>query len=97
MGTRPSRERVEHIAELAKLGLTEAEAAMFQQQLSEILAYAERLQELDTSDVPPMTQVGGFDTVMREDEVTPSLSQEQVVANAPDHEGGYIKIKPILS
>ncbi len=96
---------VEHIAELAKLGLDPQEAAMFQEQLSQILAYAETLQELDTADISPTAQGldgGGQEGQvaplrgMREDRVTPSLPQDQALANAPDQQDGQFKVHPIL-
>ena len=96
MSSKLSPQEVAHIAELAKLGLSAEEAELFREQLSEILSYAEKLQALDTEGVPPMAHVGELGNVMRDDQVTPSLSQEEAVENAPDREDGYFKIKPIF-
>lgn len=91
---------VEHIAELAKLGLTPQEAQMFQEQLSAILDYAAMLQQVDTEGVPPTAQ--GLDSGeaerpgMREDRVAPSLAQAQALANAPAQQDGQFKVHPIL-
>jgi aspartyl-tRNA(Asn)/glutamyl-tRNA(Gln) amidotransferase subunit C len=81
-----SLEEVEHIAVLARLGLSAAEKEMFRDQLSEILDYAEMLNRLDTAGVPPTTSALPLSNVMRLDEVTPSLSTDDALANAPDAE-----------
>jgi aspartyl-tRNA(Asn)/glutamyl-tRNA(Gln) amidotransferase subunit C len=91
-----SRAKVEHIAELAKLALTDEEKATFQEQLSAILAYAERLQRVDTSAVPPTPAVLPLRNVMREDAVEPSLAPEEALANAPDAAEGHFRVKTIL-
>ena len=87
---------VEHIAELAKLALTEEEKRTFQEQLSDILEYFEMLQRVDTSDIPPTTTVLPLRYVMREDEIRPSLSPEAVLANAPEREGDSFKVQAVL-
>jgi len=87
---------VEHIAELAKLGLSEAEKHVLQEQLSAILDYFEMLQEADTSAVPPTATVLPLRNVMREDEVRPSLSPGEVLANAPQRDGDSFKVQAVL-
>ena len=87
---------VEHIAELAKLGLTGEEKATFQEQLSAILEYADRLNGVDTSAVPPTPTVLPLRNVMREDIVTPSLPSEDALANAPGTAEGCFRVKAIL-
>jgi len=91
-----SREEVRHVAELAKLGLTEEEKGLFSEQLSAILDYAERLQELDTEDVPPTAHSIPIQNVMRDDEVTPSYPREDILANAPQSEQGSFKVQAVL-
>ena len=91
-----TREEVLHIAELAKLALTEEETELFAEQLSEILEYFERLNELDTSAISPTAQAIFRRNVMREDEVGQSLSPDEALSNAPQREEGYFKVKPIL-
>ena len=71
-----TREEVEHIAELAKLGLTEEEKEQFRNQLSAILDYARMLQQLDTDDVSPTAHAMGLHNVMRPDEAAPSLPRD---------------------
>ena len=87
---------VEHIAELARLSLTEQEKTLFQDQLSAILDYAAVLQGVDTSAVPPTATVLPLRNILRDDAVAPSLPTEDVLANAPAASEGYFKVKAIL-
>ncbi len=87
---------VEHIAELARLGLTHEEVLHFTEQLSAILDYAAVLQKVDTSAIPPTASVLPLHNVMRADVVEPSLPREDVLANAPDASGGYFKVAAVL-
>ncbi len=91
-----SRAKVEHIAELAKLGLTEEEKEKFREQLSAILEYAEVLQRLDTEAIPPTATVLPLRNVMRPDEVAPSFPQEDILASAPDAAEGCFRVRAIL-
>lgn len=91
-----SREQVLHIAELAKLTLTEQEVALFTEQLSEILDYAERLNELDTDAIPPTAQVIYQRNVTRPDEPGPSFTPDEALANAPGRKDNYFQVKAIL-
>ena len=91
-----SREEVAHVAELAKLGLTEEELEQFRQQLSSILDYAQILTELDTDDISPTAQVIALENVMREDQVASSLAKGDVLANAPAREDDSFRVPLIL-
>lgn len=91
-----SREEVEHIAELARLALSDEELALYQGQLSAILEYFERLQELDTEAIPPTATVLPLRSVMREDEVHPPFPREEILANAPAAEEGCFKVPAVL-
>jgi aspartyl-tRNA(Asn)/glutamyl-tRNA(Gln) amidotransferase subunit C len=91
-----SRVEVEHIAELAKLSLTGEESEKFREQLSAILEYAEILQRLDTEAIPPTATVLPLQNVMVADEVSPSFSRDDVLANAPEAENGCFKVQAIL-
>lgn len=93
---RLTREQVLHVAELAKLKLTDAEVDLFQEQLSEILAYAERLDELDTESIPPTAGVLPLRNVMRPDQVRPSYARETMLENAPQTEEGFVRVKAVL-
>jgi aspartyl-tRNA(Asn)/glutamyl-tRNA(Gln) amidotransferase subunit C len=93
-----TRPQVEHIAELAKLQLSEEETRRITQQLSAILDYAARLQELDTDAIPPTASVAALQNVMRDDIVAPSLSRDDALANAPDKDdrNEFFRVKAIL-
>ena len=93
---RLSREDVLHIALLARLGLTEAELDKFREQLSHILESFELLQQVDTTGVPPTAQSIPLQNVMADDEVAPSLSAGEVLANAPRQEGGFFRVRAVL-
>ncbi len=94
--TKLSRVQVEHIAELAKLSLTDEEKGKFGEQLAAILEYAEILQRLDTEAIPPTATVLPLQNVMATDQVRPSFSREDVLANAPEAEDGCFKVRAIL-
>ncbi len=91
-----SQEEVLRIARLARLGLSQTEVNKLSEQLSDILGHFGVLKQIDTKEVPPTAQSIALKNVMAEDEVTPSLAPEQVVANAPQEDGGFIRIRPVL-
>jgi len=91
-----SREEVLHIALLARLGLTDAEVDKFREQLSNILENFEILQQVDTSNVLPTAQSIPLQNVVRDDEITPSLPANEILANAPRRDGEYFRVKAVL-
>jgi aspartyl-tRNA(Asn)/glutamyl-tRNA(Gln) amidotransferase subunit C len=91
-----TREEVDHIAELAKLALTDAEKARFQEQLSDILDYARRLQALDTEAIPPTATVLPLRSVMRDDVITASAPPALLLANAPKATGDSFEVPVVL-
>ncbi|OGO51677.1 MAG: asparaginyl/glutamyl-tRNA amidotransferase subunit C [Chloroflexi bacterium RBG_16_68_14] len=91
-----TRDEVLHIARLARVGLSEEDVARFQEQLSEILDHFEALRELDTEDVPPTAYPLALESVMRPDEVRPSLPRDEVLANAPLAEGDAFRVRAVL-
>lgn len=91
-----TREEVEHIANLARLELSEAEKNRYREQLSAILEYAARLQELDTSGIQPTSSVLPERTALRPDEPVPGLTQEELLRNAPRVEKGQFRVPPVL-
>jgi aspartyl-tRNA(Asn)/glutamyl-tRNA(Gln) amidotransferase subunit C len=93
---RLSLQQVEHVAELAQLALSQGEKELFREQLSSILEYAERLQEIDTEAIPPTATVLPLENVMRDDRVQPSLPREDVLANAPSVEEGCFQVPVVL-
>jgi aspartyl-tRNA(Asn)/glutamyl-tRNA(Gln) amidotransferase subunit C len=89
-------EEVEYIAELARLQLNKDEIDRFREQLSDILDYATRLQSLDTSEIAPTSSVLPERSVLRPDEVQPSLSPKELLSNAPDTVEGQFRVPPVL-
>ena len=87
---------VKHIADLARLPLSEEEVQKFKGQLSSTLEYIEQLNQVDTSTVTFPPQITGLENVWREDEVKPSLSQEEALSNAPKTHKGYFVVKAIF-
>ena len=87
---------VEHVSGLAQLSLTEEEKELFRGQLSAILEYAERLQRLDTHAIPPTSTVLPLRSIMRDDNVVPSLPLRDVLANAPEVENELFQVPIIL-
>ena len=89
-------EQVEHVAALARLGISQAERLRFAEQLSGILDHFQALQALDTEDIPPTAQVLDLRNVMRPDEVRPSLPQSEVLLNAPRAQDGFFRVQAVL-
>ncbi len=102
-------EQVLRVAELAQLELREDEQQEMLRDLNAILGHVAQLNELDTRDVPPMTQVnagmradaaseGAVDAgnVLREDSVRPSLDRAKVMASAPETDGTYFKVPKVI-
>lgn len=87
---------VRHIALLARLGLSEEEVQQFREQLSNILENFQILQEVDTTEIEPTSQVTGLVNVLREDQKEASLMAREVLMNAPDTENGFFKIRAVL-
>ena len=87
---------VEHVANLARLELSEQEKEQLTGQLNAILKYAEKLGELDTDHVEPTSHVLPVTNVMREDRVRESVSVETAMKNAPDEEDGQFKVPAVL-
>lgn len=93
---RIDRDQVRHVAALARIELTEAEREQLQSDLSRILEYVDKLNELDTVGVEPTFQVGEPGTLMREDAVTNEPAPDQMLANAPARDGAYFKVPKII-
>jgi len=91
-----TREGVLHIATLARLGMTDDEVERFRAQLSTILENFEILQQVDTTNVPPTAQPIALKNVVSDDEVADSLPQNQVLANAPQKEENFFRVRAVL-
>lgn len=87
---------ITHVAKLANLPLTKEEERKLEKQLQETLTYVEKLNEVDTTNTPPTSQVTGLENVTREDTTIPSLSQEKTLSNTKSKHNGLFKIKAIL-
>jgi aspartyl-tRNA(Asn)/glutamyl-tRNA(Gln) amidotransferase subunit C len=88
-------EIVDHVAKLARLSLTEAERALYTEQLAKIIAYFDELAALDTTGIEPMSHALPVQNVMREDEVEKSPGHEVLLANAPCREGSFFRVPKI--
>ena len=91
-----SREEVLHIARLARLGVTDTEVKKLSQQLSKILESFEVLQGVDTTDIPPTAQPNTLINVLKEDRIIKSLSQDEVLANAPHRDKEFFRVRAVL-
>ena len=92
------KQEIQHIANLARLELTEKELEKYGSQLSDILSYIDQLKEVDVTGIEPTAQVTGLENVWRADEVTecPAEEREDALRLAPDFENGQYKVKRIL-
>ena len=91
-----TRKDVDHIATLARLEFSETEKGQFTHQMNEILAYIEKLNELDTSNVEPLSHVIELSNVFREDVVQPSLPQATALHNAPSADSEHFKVPKVI-
>ena len=87
---------IKHIAKLATLTLSHEEEEKFSKQLEETATYIQGLEEVDTNGVEPTSQVTGLENVTREDEIKPSLSQEDALRNSKSTHNGFFKVKGIF-
>ncbi len=90
------RAAVDHVARLARLALSDDERARMQVELTAILEHAEKIQMLELDGVEPTSHAIPLRNVMRDDDVTPSLSQDDALANAPAPEGGRFRVPRII-
>ena len=88
------REQVLHVARLAHLDLSDEEVERFGEQLSAIIDAVSKVSELDLGDVPPTSHPLDLVNVWRDDEPRPSLSHDDVFANAPSREGDLFRVPP---
>ena len=91
-----SREDVLHVARLARLELSEPELEKMREQLNSILTYIDRLKELDVAGVEPTSHAVPMVNVMRDDVVVPSFPREEMLANAPDRVGDFVRVPRII-
>lgn len=91
-----TQKEVEHVAQLARLNLTESEKPMFAEQLNHILSYVDQLQGVSTEGVPLTASVAHEELVLREDSPRECLPMEKALANAPKSHDGFFVVPNIL-
>jgi len=87
---------VEHVARLARLELSEEEQVTFTGQMDAILAYVDKLNELDTTGIVPTAHAVPMENAFRDDEPVPSLGTEHALANAPDRVEGFFRVPKVI-
>jgi aspartyl-tRNA(Asn)/glutamyl-tRNA(Gln) amidotransferase subunit C len=93
---RITRDDVAHVADLARLRLTEDELEAFTGQLAAVLEHAADVEQLDVEGVPPTSHPYPLENVLRDDEPRPSLDRDEVLAQAPDAVEGRFRVPPVL-
>ena len=96
MANKIDEAQVRHVAKLSRLDLNDDEVARFSTDLSAIVEYIEKLNELDTDSVEPLAHCLPIHNVFREDKIKPSLDNEAALANAPQRHNEYFKVPKVL-
>lgn len=96
MAPRIARDEVAHVARLARLELSDDELDTFTEQLGAVLEHAADVEALDLADVPPTAHPLALRTVLRPDEVGPTLTAAEALAGAPASEGDHFRVPAIL-
>lgn len=91
-----TKKEVEHVANLARLTLSDEELDTMTGQLDNILSYVDKLSELDTADIKPTTHVFSVSNAFREDVVRESLSQEESLKNGPEQNGEFFQVPKVI-
>lgn len=91
-----SKKDVEYIAELARLKFKEDELEDYTKQLNQILEYVDKLNELDTENVEPLSHPIETTNVMREDKNIPSIPREEALRNAPKHDDIFFQVPKVI-
>jgi aspartyl-tRNA(Asn)/glutamyl-tRNA(Gln) amidotransferase subunit C len=91
-----SRQQIQHMALLARVGLSESELETLETQLSNTLENFEILQQVDTTDVPPTAQTLPLVNVYRADTPSDSYSKDEMLRNAPSSDGDNLKVRAVL-
>lgn len=87
---------VEHVAQLARIEISEKEKEEFTQELSAILDYVSELESAPTEGIEQISQISGLENVVREDKIEPSFDRDLMLENAPDKKDWFIKVKKIF-
>ncbi len=87
---------IDHLAHLARLHFTEDEKAEIEHDLERMITFVEKLQEVDTTGIEPVTHMSDEFNVLREDEVAHTISREEALKNAPVTDGVYFKVPKVI-
>ncbi len=88
--------KIEHVDLLARLKLRDGEKELFSKQVGNIIEYIDKLNELDTTNVEPIAHILPMKNVFREDKLSPSLSQDRALQNAPDRSNSFYRVPKII-
>ncbi len=91
-----TEETINKLAELAKLEFDENSKAQIQNDLNKMLAFVDKLNELDTEGLEPLIYMNNEQTILREDEVKSEITQDEALSNAPQKDSDYIKVPKVL-
>ncbi len=91
-----SKEEVQHIASLARLRFSDEEEDRMADEMSSLLDYVDKLREVDTAGVPPMSHVLTEENVFREDEVEQRIKRKDALSNAPETDGTYVLVPKVI-
>ena len=91
-----SHEEVKHIAQLARLGVSDADVEKFSKQLSNILEAFEVLEQIDTTEIPPTSHPVAVRNILRDDAVRSSFPPDEILSNAPQEEEGCFRVRAVL-
>ncbi|MCR4435839.1 MAG: Asp-tRNA(Asn)/Glu-tRNA(Gln) amidotransferase subunit GatC [Clostridiales bacterium] len=89
-------EIIEHVADLARLNLTESEKQKLTSEMANIIGYVDKLNQLDTTNVPPTSHVKPISNIFREDVVKESFDREKILSNAPSRDNGCFKVPKVV-
>lgn len=92
-----TKETVDQVATLAKLSFADSEKERIQEDLSKIIDFMEKINEVDTEGVEPLTHINESINVLREDEAIETITQEEALKNAPQKDSDYFKIPKVLN
>jgi aspartyl-tRNA(Asn)/glutamyl-tRNA(Gln) amidotransferase subunit C len=93
---RVDRKLVDNLAHLARLHFTDEEKTAIEQDLQRMISFVEKLNEIDTTGVPPLQHIGTATNVLREDEIEGSVKREEALKNAPAADGVFFKVPKVI-
>lgn len=91
-----TREQVEHVANLARLNLTEEEKEQMTKDMEAIIGFADQINSLDIADIKPTDHVIPINNVFRDDVIAPSMDREKLLSNAPEQENGCFNVPKVV-